>query len=85
MDYAKVGEITHYFDKIGVGVLKITDNEIKTGDKLRIGEFESGFEQKLESMEVDHKQVDEAKIGDEVGLKINQPIKKGIFVYKINE
>lgn len=85
MDYIKAGKITHYFDKIGVAVLEVTDEEIKTGDTIRIGEFGVGMEQKVESMQVEHNQVAEAKVGDEVGLKVITAVKPGDVVYKVSE
>jgi U32 family peptidase len=84
LDYLKVGKITHYFDKIGVAVLTVTDDPVKVGDMIRIGEFGVGVDQKVESMEVDHKSVKEAKKGDEVGLKVIEEVKKGDEVYKIS-
>jgi selenocysteine-specific translation elongation factor len=84
MDYIKAGIITHYFDKIGVGVLVVTDETIKQGDKIRIGEFGVGVEQEVDSMQVEHDTVTEAKVGQEVGLKVATVVKKGDIVYKIS-
>lgn len=85
MDYIKVGKITHYFDKIGVAVLSITENGVKNGDTIRIGEFGEGIEQKIDSMQVNHQTVEAARTGDEVGLKVITAVKAGDFVYKISE
>jgi putative protease len=82
LDYKKIGKITHYFDKIGVAVLLATDGAMKIGDMIRIGEAETGVEQKVESMQVEHKQVETAKKGDEVGLKVASEVKQGQIVYK---
>jgi len=85
MDYVKAGKITHYFDKIGVAVMVITDEAIKSGDKIRIGEFGVGVEQKVDSMQVDHQAVIVAQVGNEVGLKVITAVKPGDLVYKISE
>jgi selenocysteine-specific translation elongation factor len=85
MDYVKVGKITHYFDKIGVAVLQVSDESVKVGDKIRIGEFGTGIEQKIDSMQVEHQNIIEAKSGDEVGLKVISAVKSGDIVYKISE
>ncbi|HBP51282.1 MAG: hypothetical protein US68_C0013G0018 [Candidatus Shapirobacteria bacterium GW2011_GWE1_38_10] len=85
MDYIRAGKITHYFDKIGVAVLVVSDNVIKIGDKIRIGELERGIEQVVDSMQHEHQAVSEAKVGDEVGLKVTTAVKSGDVVYKINE
>lgn len=85
MNYIKAGKITHYYDKIGVAVLVITDENIKAGDMIRIGEAEGGVEQKVDSMQVEHQAVMEAKKGEEVGLKVIKEVKEGDIVYKISE
>lgn len=83
MDYVKVGKITHYFDHIGVAVLKVTSGSVKVGDKIRIGEFGEGFEQTVDSMQQEHEQVEEAVLGNEVGLKVVKAAHENDFVYLI--
>ena len=83
MANTKVGKIVHFFDKILVAVLQLTDASVKVGDEILIGEEGEGFTQTVSSMQVDHKTVEEAKKGDEVGLKVDQIAKKGDNVYKL--
>jgi translation initiation factor IF-2 len=85
MDYIKVGKVTHFFDKINVAAIEINDGTIKIGDKIRIGEFGTGLEQEVESMQVEHQAVETAKKGNEVGLKVVSAVKSGEDVYKISE
>ena len=77
----KVGEVTHYYDKIGVAVVEIIA-PLKVGDKIKIVSGDKEFEQEVASMQVEHKNVQKAKKGDAVGLKIDQPVKKG-EVFKV--
>ena len=84
MPKAKIGEIVHYFDKISVAVLKVTAGTVKVGDSIQIGDDDTGFVQVVESMQVEHASVPTAKTGDEVGLKVQQPVKRGELVYQIN-
>ena len=80
----KVGKITHYFDKIGVAVLEVTDNPIAIGDKIKIVGHGDEIEQEVTSMQVEHKNVPKAAKGDVVGLKIDgHKVKEGAKVYKI--
>jgi translation elongation factor EF-1alpha len=85
MDYIKVGKVTHFFDKINVAAIGITDDVIRIGDKIRIGEFGIGVEQKIDSMQMEHQEISEAKAGDEVGIKVMTAVKSGDIVYKISE
>lgn len=83
MPNVKVGTITHYFDKIQVAVLAVDQETVSIGDTIYIGEEPNGFAQKVESMQVEHTAVSEAKKGDTVGLKITNPAQKDTPVYKV--
>jgi len=78
-----VGRIVHYFDKIGVAVVKL-EGTLAVGDKIRIRGGEStDFEQEVGSMEIDHKKIKKARQGDEVGMAVAEKVREGYKVYKI--
>lgn len=77
-----IGKITHYFSKIGVAVIELSDT-LKVGDTIRIIGGTTDFNQKVESMEIEHEKVKEAKKGDSVGLKVSQKVREGYSVYKL--
>ena len=77
-----IGKVTHYFGNIGVAVIELTDT-LKIGDSIRIVGGETDFTQTVESMEVEHQKVQEAKAGDSVGLKVDQKVREGYKVYKV--
>ena len=76
----KIGVVTHFFDKILVAVISLTDGSLKAGDQIRLGPEATGFVQTVSSLQVDHKTIDSATKGSEVGLKVDQPVKKGDLV-----
>lgn len=79
----KVGEVTHYYDKIGVAIVKVT-NLISVGDTIKfVRGGEDIFEQKIESIQVEHEKKDSANKGDVVGLKTERQVKEGAEVYKV--
>ena len=78
----KVGKITHYYDRIGVAVVEVLA-PIKVGDRIKISGHDQEFEQEVTSMQVEHENIQKAKKGDSVGLKVDQPVKKGDEVYKV--
>lgn len=80
---AKVGTVTHYFDKIGVAVVDLTDG-LKVGDSIKISGRGQEFTMKVDSMQEEHNQIQEAKKGQAVGLKVTQPVKEGDEVYKVS-
>ncbi len=77
-----IGKVTHYFGKISVAIIKLTD-DLKVGDEIRIVGGEIDFSQKIESMEVDREKIDKAKSGDLVGLKVEEKVRDGYKVYKL--
>ena len=82
MTDTKVGEIIHYYDKIGVAVVKVL-TPIKVGDRIKISGHDNEFEQEIASMQVEHQNIEQAKKGDDVGMKVEQPVKDGDEVYKV--
>ena len=51
--------------------------------KLELGGENTDFNQKIDSMQVDHKEVKKAKKGDSVGLKVSEKVREGYQIYKI--
>jgi len=77
-----IGKISHYFGNIGVAVIELSD-KLKAGDTIRVVGGETDFNQTVESMEIEHQKIKEAKKGDSVGLKIDQKVREGYKVYKV--
>ena len=82
MDKVLVGKTTHFFDKIGVAVSEV-EKTIKEGDQLLIEGPEDSFEQPAASMQIDRETIKEAKKGQAIGMKVEQPVKKGFQVFKV--
>lgn len=77
-----VGEITHYFDRIKVAVVKINQGTILIGDRLTIASKPSPFVQKVWSMQIESQDVKVAKKGQLIGIKIDKQAAVGDVVYK---
>lgn len=77
-----VGTVTHYYPRIGVVVMEVTA-PIKVGDQIRIKGATTDFEQIVESMEIEHKKVQEAKPGESIGLMVKEKVRKKDLVYKV--
>jgi len=69
-----IGKITHYYNKIGLAVVLVS-NPLKLGDKVKISGHDKEFIQEVVSMQSEHKEIAQAKKGDEIGLKVDQPVK----------
>ncbi len=81
----RVGTITHFFDKINVGVLDVEDELLEVGDTIKIVGRGQEFEQEVTSMQVEHDAIQKAEPGMSVGLKIKEgeKTKEGDEVFKV--
>ena len=52
-DEKEVGKVTHFYDKISVGVIDLS-GPLKVGDNIHIQGAHDDFEQEVESMQLDH-------------------------------
>ena len=75
------GEITHYFDRIKVAVVKVSGS-ILIGDKLTVFGPKTFFVQKVWSMQIESVDVKVAKKGQDIGLKVDKLVRVGDKVYK---
>ena len=81
----KIGVVEHFFTKIGVAAIRITDGERKIGDTIHIVGATTDFKQKVESMQINKQPVDVAKPGDEIGIKVIDRVREHDVVYKVKE
>jgi hypothetical protein len=80
----RVGSVVHFFDRILVAVLRL-DKGIRLGDHLHFLGGHTDFDQRIDSMQVDHQPVEKADSGSEVAVKLSQPARRGDAVYRIDD
>jgi len=79
----KLGKITHYFDKIKVVAIKLSDT-VSVGDTVRVvGGEKTDFKQKIISMQFKHEKLKKAKKGQEIGIKVKERAREGYKVFKV--
>jgi len=78
----QVGEITHFFERINVCVVKISQGTILIGDRLTVIGPKTKLVQKVWSMQIESQDVKVAKKGQVIGLKVDKPVVVGDVVYK---
>ena len=76
----KIGTITHFFDRISVGIIKL-DGKLKVGDKIRIQGGTTDFEQEVSEIQLEHESIPEAKKGKEIGVKVKEKVREGDSVF----
>jgi putative protease len=78
----KIGDVTHYFDSIQVAIVKL-EAPLRKGDKVKFKGHTTDFEETVDSMQVDHADIEEAGEGDEIGVKVTDKVREGDEVYKV--
>ncbi len=81
-DKKQIGKITHFFDKISVAVVELTDT-LKVGEKILIEGHGNSVEQTVDSMQIEHEKVEQAEAGQSIGMKTAQPVKVNDLVFKV--
>jgi len=79
----EVGKVTDFFAHPSVAAIDITKGTLKVGDKVKIRGHTTDFEQVVESMQIEHKPIEEAKPGDKIGLKVKERVRPHDTVYKL--
>ena len=79
----EIGYVSNYFKNISVAAVEITNGLISVGDTLHFRGHTTDFKVPVDSMQVDHDSVTEAKKGDSIGLKVSAKIRKHDKVYKV--
>ena len=82
MEEKQIGTVTHYFTSIGVGIIQLSD-ALKVGDTLHFKGHTSDFTQVVDSMQVEHASVKEAKAGSAIGIKVKDHVRQHDTVYKV--
>ncbi len=82
MERQLIGQVTHYYSKIGVAII-LLEEMLQAGDKIAVVGSTTDLEQDVKSMQVEHQNIEEAKKGDLVGLKVKDKVREGDAVYKL--
>nr|AIF03309.1 translation elongation factor-like protein [uncultured marine thaumarchaeote KM3_163_G06] len=77
----EIGSVMTYYNNIGVAAIDLTGN-VKVGDTIIIRGHTTDVEHVIDSMEIEHKSVQEAKSGDQIGIKVASKLRKKDRVYK---
>jgi putative protease len=83
MAEVELGKITHYFSKIGVAAIEITQDRLAVGDTIHVKGHTTDFLQKIDAMQIDGQMVDEATVGESIGIKAVDHAREHDVVYKL--
>jgi len=83
MDEQEIGYVSNYYKNISVAAIELTNGSVSVGDTLHFLGNTTDFELTVDSMQIEHESVTEAKKGDGIGLKIPAKVRRKDKVYKI--
>jgi translation elongation factor EF-1alpha len=81
----EIGRVTHYFSKIGVGVVELTKGDLKVGETIHIKGHTTDLYQKVDSMQMEHAPVQIAKKGESFGLHVEVHVREHDVVFRVTE
>jgi len=84
MSGTQIGQITHYYDHINVAALVLTA-PLHVGDTIHILGHSTDFQQKVTSLQIEHRSVEEAMPGEDVGIKVIQKVHPHDKVFKLTD
>ena len=78
----EIGTISTYFSNVGVAAIKLS-GKLKTGDLVHIKGHTTDFETKVESIQIERKEVKSAKKGDHIGIKVSDKVRPNDKVFLV--
>ena len=82
MQEQEIGFIMHYFGKANVAAITLKA-DLAVGDTIHIKGSTTDFTTKVESMQIDRKEVSNAAAGQSVGLKVSELARQNDKVFKV--
>ena len=74
MGEKEIGKVSTYFSHVGVAAVKLS-GKLKVGNKIHVIGHTTNFQQKVKSMQIENKSVNEAKKGDHIGIKVEEKVR----------
>jgi len=82
MDEQIIGKVSHFFARPVVAAIELTA-ALKLGDKIHIKGHTTDLKAIVESMQINNADVQQAKAGDSIGVKVSERVRSGDTVYKV--
>ena len=76
----QIGIVTHWYDKLGVAVVRLS-GKLSKGDSIVVRKGDEEFKNTVASLQINHENVSSAKKGDDAAIKLSQRAKEGASVF----
>ncbi|NQT31950.1 MAG: translation elongation factor-like protein [Deltaproteobacteria bacterium] len=84
MPEEEVGKVSDFFARPVVAGIELTGTLI-VGDKIHLKGHTTDIEQIVNSMQIDNVNVQEARAGDSVGIKVIDRVRRGDTIYRVSD
>ncbi len=82
MEQKPIGNVSHYYDHLGVAIVKF-NREVKIDEAVHFKGAHTDFVQTINAIQFDHQDIKSAKKGQDVGIKVDQKTREGDKVYEV--
>jgi selenocysteine-specific translation elongation factor len=82
MPEVEIGTVSDFFAHPVVAGITLTKT-LKVGDKIHIRGHTTDLELVVESMQINNANVNQAKTGDAIGIKVSDRVRRGDTVFKV--
>ncbi len=83
MERQKIGEVFHYYSKIGVAAIRLAEGPLAVGDTIQVQGPSTNLTQVVESMQIELGPVTRAERGQSVGIKVKEKVREKDLVYRV--
>jgi len=70
----EIGKVSSYFSHVGVAAIKLSGS-LKVGDEIHIKGHTTDLEEEVKSIQIEKKEVNKAKKGDHIGIKVSEKVR----------
>ena len=81
---SQIGRVTHFYNKIGVAIVELSDS-LLVGDTIHISGHTTNLTQKIDSIQIEHQNIEKAEKGQEIGIKVTDEVRVKDLVFKVTD
>ncbi|MDI6774474.1 MAG: hypothetical protein QME60_03640 [Verrucomicrobiota bacterium] len=83
MSEMEIGQVQHYFDKIEVAAIQLTQGDLSVGETIHIVGHTTNVTATVEAMQIEHAAIRKGEKGQVVGLKVPAKVRNHDKVFKV--
>jgi len=81
---SQIGRVTHFYKKISVAIVELSDS-LLVGDTIHINGHTTDLTQKVDSMQMEHQNIEKAEKGQTIGVQVTDEVRVKDLVFKVTD